>query len=147
MSEKIRDTKTFSAVEREAMKQRAAELKAEKANKSREAGQAALDEAIAAMPEPEKRIATIFARIVAEVAPDLTPKTYYGFPAFARDGKVLCFFQPSTKFKTRYPTIAFEDNAQLDDGNMWPVAYGVGPEFTAADEERLTAIIRKAVGA
>jgi uncharacterized protein YdhG (YjbR/CyaY superfamily) len=141
-----KDTKNFTAVERAAMKQRAAEVKAEKANKTREAGQAALDKAIADMTEPDKTLASTFARIVGEVAPELDPKTYYGFPAFARDGKVLCFFQPTTKFGTRYPTIAFEDRANLDDGNLWPVAYGVGPKLTAADEKRITEIVTKAVG-
>lgn len=140
-----KDTKNFTAEERAAMKQRAAEVKAEKANKSRAGGQAALDKAIADLPEPDKSLARAFVRVVSEVAPDLTPKTYYGFPAFARDGKVLCFFQQASKFGTRYSTIAFEDRANLDDGNLWPVAYGVGPKLTAADEKRITEIVTKAV--
>lgn len=145
MAEK-KDTKNFSDFERQAMKDRAAEVKAQKADKSRAGGQKQIDDAVAKMEPGEKKLVGIIAGIIAEVDPELMPKTYYGMPAWARDGKVLCFFQPAAKFKVRYSTLGFEGPANLDDGNFWPSAYAIPGDLTDADVAQLTKILKKAVG-
>ena len=132
----------FSAAERDAMKERAKELKA---STDRAEGEAAVQEKIAAMPEADRVIATRLHEIVAEVAPTLVPRTYYGMPAYAQDGKVLCFFKPASKFKTRYSTLGFNDPAKLDDGPMWATAFAIldlGPE----EEQRIRELVRTAAG-
>lgn len=127
------------------MKERAAELKAEaRAGKLRADGEAAVQAKIAEMPQPDRGLAERFHAIVAANAPDLAPKTWYGMPAYALDGKVLCFFQPASKFGTRYGSFGFNDVAQLDDGNFWPTAYAV-VKLTAADKKALGALIKRAV--
>ncbi len=133
--------------ERAAMKNRAQELKAEAhANKDRAAGESAVLAAIAAMKEPDRAMAKRFHAIVQASAPALSPKTWYGMPAYAnKDGKVVCFFQPAQKFNTRYATFGFNDVANLDEGAMWPVAFAL-KELTAADEKRISALVKKAVG-
>jgi uncharacterized protein YdhG (YjbR/CyaY superfamily) len=140
-------TAGLSAEEREAVKQRAAELRAqEKAGKSRAAGEKAVREAIAALPDGDRTLAEGVDRIVAEVAPHLVPKTYYGFPAYANaDGKVVVFFKPASKFATRYPTLAFEDPAQLDDGDLWVTSFAL-LKLTPKTEKTITEYIRKAAG-
>lgn len=140
---------SFSADERAAMKQRAAELKAQAAGgkggakKEREA-RACLD-AIAALPEPDRFLAERFHTAVTETAPDLDPKTWYGFPSYARDGKVLTFFQPASKFDTRYSTIGFNEEAALDDGALWPTAFAI-VEYTDAVDRTVRTLVAKAVG-
>lgn len=136
----------FSAAERQAMKERAAELKQQSkgtgsAKKAREL-QACLD-AIAGLSGTDKQIAERLHTIVAEEAPHLDPKTWYGFPSYARDGKVIVFFQPASKFDTRYGTVGFNEDAQLDDGAFWPTAYAV-LEVTADVENALRALVRTA---
>ncbi|HKT55432.1 MAG TPA: hypothetical protein VJR25_01550 [Microbacterium sp.] len=135
----------LSLQEREAVKARAKELRAqEKAGKDREAGVAAVREAIGKLGDSDRATAEGLYRIVTAVAPHLMPKTYYGMPAFANEaGKPVVFLRPADKFGERYATIGFEDRATFDDGEMWPVAYAV-PVWTAALEARLTDIIRAA---
>ena len=100
---------------------------------------------IAEMPEPDRAMAERLHAIIKASAPALSPRTWYGMPAYAKDGKVLCFFQPAQKFKTRYATFGFNDVANLDEGAMWPVAFAL-TELTAADEARIGALVKKAAG-
>ena len=131
----------FTSEERAAMKARAQELKAEK-NKAD--GERDLLAQIAAMREPDRAMATRLHAIVKSSAPALSPKTWYGMPAYAnRDGKVVCFFQAAQKFNTRYATFGFSDNAKLDDGAMWPVAFAL-KELTAVGEARIAALVKQA---
>lgn len=135
----------FSDVEKQAMKDRAKELKAEaRANKKREEGEKDILEKIAEMPEPDRSMAERIHALVTAAAPDLWPRTWYGMPAYARDGKVVCFFQSAQKFESRYSTFGFNDTANLDDGSMWPISFAL-KELTAAEEEQLTALVRQAV--
>ena len=136
----------FSEAERAAMKERAAELKASgrKGAKKADEAQACLDK-IADMPDHDRAIAERFHAIVTTHAPMLDAKTWYGMPAYALDGKVVCYFKPGEKFKTRYATIGFEDPATLDDGNVWATCFAV-TELTQADEQRLAEVVKKAVG-
>ena len=137
----------FTDEERAAMKDRAQELKATTRRGSR-AAKADLESdvlaKIAEMPEPDRALAERLHAIIKAIAPALSPRTWYGMPAYAKDGKVVCFFQSAQKFKTRYATIGFSDEANLDDGAMWPVAFAL-TELTAADEERIGALVKKAV--
>ncbi len=140
-----RSAQGFTAEERAAMKERAKELKAEaRANKSRADGERDLLAKIAEMPEPERALATRLHAIITASAPELMPKTWYGMPAYARDGKVVCFYQSAQKFGTRYGTLGFNDTARLDDGAMWPVAFAL-TELNEAVEERIAALVRRAV--
>jgi uncharacterized protein YdhG (YjbR/CyaY superfamily) len=140
-----KSSKGFTAEERAAMKTRAQELKAEeRANKDRAAGEREVLAAIAAMKEPDRSMAKRLHAVVKASAPELSPKTWYGMPAYARDGKVVCFFQSAQKFKTRYATLGFNDAARLDDGPLWPVAFAV-KELSATTEARIGALVQKAV--
>lgn len=135
----------FTDAERAAMKERARELKAEaRASKNREAGEKDLLEKIAEMPEPERSMATRLHEIIAQAAPELMPKTWYGMPAYARDGKVVCFFQSAHKFGSRYATLGFSDEAKLDEGPMWPASFAL-KELTADTEKKIVALVKKAV--
>jgi uncharacterized protein YdhG (YjbR/CyaY superfamily) len=134
-------SKGFSAEEKAAMKERAQELKAEAAKAD---GESALLAKIAEMPEPDRAMAKRLHAIVKASAPDLSPKTWYGMPAYAKDGKVLCFFQSAQKFKSRYATFGFSDEANLDDGAMWPTSFAL-KELTPAEEARIGALVKKAV--
>jgi len=135
----------FTAEERAAMKERARELKAEaRAQKNRAAGESDLLAKIAEMPEPERAMASRLHEIITANAPDLWPKTWYGMPAYAKDGKVVCFFQSAQKFDTRYATLGFNDTAMLDDGAMWPTAYAL-KELTPVEEARIAALVKQAV--
>jgi uncharacterized protein YdhG (YjbR/CyaY superfamily) len=137
--------KGFTKEEQAAMKARAKELKAEaRANKKREEGEQDLFEKIGEMTEPDRSMAERIHEIVSANAPELWPKTWYGMPAYARDGKVVCFFQSAEKFNARYATLGFNDTATLDDGNMWPTAFALA-ELTAAEEKRIAALVKKAV--
>ena len=135
----------FTAEEKAAMKERAKELKAEaRAKKDGAAGENAVIAAIAAMPPPDRIMAQRVHTIIKANAPGLMPKTWYGMPAYAKDGNVVCFFQSADKFKARYATLGFSDKANLDDGAMWPVAFAL-KELTAAEEARIAALVKKAV--
>jgi uncharacterized protein YdhG (YjbR/CyaY superfamily) len=137
--------KGFTAEERAAMKERAKELKAEeRASKNRAEGEKDLLEKIAEMPKPDRVMAQRFHEIVTASAPDLMPKTWYGMPAYAKDGKVVCFFRSADKFKERYAMFGFNDIANLDAGAMWPVAFAL-KELTAADEAKIAKLVKKAV--
>jgi uncharacterized protein YdhG (YjbR/CyaY superfamily) len=139
-------TKTgFTKEEQAAMKARAKELKAEaRANKKREEGEKDLLEKVAEMPDADRVMAERLHEIISTHAPDLWPKTWYGMPAYAQDGKVVCFFQSAEKFGARYATLGFNDTATLDDGNMWPTAYAL-KKITAAEEKKIVALVKKAV--
>lgn len=140
------DKTGFTDAEREAMKARARELALEKkAEKKRSEGEAQAVAAINAMSGKDREIATRVYKIVSEVAPDLWPKTMYGMPAWARDGKNLLYFQGSGKFGVRYCTLGFEDTAKLDDGKMWPIAYAI-VELGPAEEERVRKLVSQALG-
>ena len=140
------DTPTgFSNEERAAMKERAKELKAEaRASNKRAQGESDVLEKIAEMPEPDRTMAERLHAIITDNAPDLWPRTWYGMPAYAKDGKVVCFFQSAAKFNARYATLGFNDTARLDDGAMWPTAFAV-KELTSAEEARIIALVKKAV--
>jgi uncharacterized protein YdhG (YjbR/CyaY superfamily) len=140
-------TAGLSKEERDAVKERAAELRAEeKAGKTRAAGEKAVREAIAALPDEDRILAAGIDRIVAEVAPQLTPKTWYGFPAYADDdGKIVVFFKAASKYTTRYATLGFEEAAQLDDGDLWVTSFAV-LALTPETERTITEHIRKAAG-
>ncbi len=131
----------FTPEERAAMKERARELKAEAL---REDGERAVLEKIDAMVEPDQAIARRLHEIITAAAPSLTPKTWYGMPAYAQDGKVVCFFQDAAKFKSRYATLGFSDAANLDNGAMWPTSFALA-ELTAAEEERIVELVKQAV--
>ena len=138
-------TKGFTADERAAMKERARELKAEaRANQDREAGERDLLTKIAEMPKADRILAERFHAIVTANAPGLVPKTWYGMPAYAQDGKIVCFFKSADKFKSRYATIGFEESAHLDDGTMWQTSFAV-MKLTVADEKKIAALVKKAV--
>ena len=130
----------FTAEERAAMKERAKELKAA-ANKAEEEN--AVIAKIEELPEPERSMATRLHAIIKAHAPSLSPKTWYGMPAYAKDGKIVCFFQSAQKFNTRYATFGFSDMANLDDGDLWPVAYAL-KELTPSTEASITALVKKA---
>jgi uncharacterized protein YdhG (YjbR/CyaY superfamily) len=131
--------------ERAAMKERAKELKAEaRADKSRAEGERDVLAKIAEMPETDRAMAECLHAIVKASAPALAPKTWYGMPAYARDGKVVCFFQSAEKFNARYATFGFSDEANLDEGAMWPTSFAL-KELTAAEEARISALVKKAV--
>ncbi len=135
-------SKGFTAEERAAMKERAQELKAER-NKAD--GEKILLAKVAEMKEPDRAMAERIHEIVKASAPDLSPKTWYGMPAYSnKDGKVVCFFQSAQKFKSRYATFGFSDEANLDEGAMWPTSFAL-KELTAADEARIGALVKKAV--
>lgn len=135
----------FTDEERAAMKERSKELKAEaRANKNRAEGESDVLAKIAELPEPERAMATRLHAIITASAPTLAPKLWYGMPAYARDGKIVCFFQSAQKFNTRYATLGFSDMANLDDGAMWPTSFAL-MELTAAEEERIGALVKKAV--
>jgi uncharacterized protein YdhG (YjbR/CyaY superfamily) len=135
----------FTDEERAAMKERAKELKAEaRAEKDKAAGERAVLEKIAELPEPDRAMAERLHAIVKASAPDLSPRTWYGMPAYAKDGKVVCFFTPASKFKERYASFGFNAEANLDDGNMWPTAFAL-TKLTPADEKRIAELVKKAV--
>ena len=138
---KTKKSNGFSAEERAAMKERAQELKAE-ANKAD--GEKAALAKIAEMPEPDRGMATRLHEIVKASAPELAAKTWYGMPAYAKDGKVVCFFQSAHKFKSRYATLGFSDQANLDDGDMWPTYFAL-KKLTAGEEAKIGALVKKAV--
>jgi len=140
-------SKGFTDEERAAMKERAEELKAD-ARRGRRAdkadGESAVLAKIAEMPEPDRAMAERLHAIIQAGAPSLSPKTWYGMPAYAKDGKVVCYFQSAHKFKSRYATFGFNDTANLDEGAMWPTSFAL-KELTATEEARIVALVKKAV--
>ncbi|WP_425147022.1 iron chaperone [Deinococcus sp.] len=140
-------SQSFTEEERAAMKERARETKAEaKTNKNRAEGESDLLAKIAEMPASDRVMAERLHAIISASAPALSPRTWYGMPAYAnRDGKVVCFFQSAQKFKTRYATLGFSDQAQLDEGAMWPSAFAL-KELNAEDEAKVAALVKKAAG-
>jgi uncharacterized protein YdhG (YjbR/CyaY superfamily) len=134
-------SKGFTAEERAAMKERARELKAEAAKAD---GEKALLEKIAEMKGTDRAMATRVHAIVTAAAPELSPKTWYGMPAYAKDGKIICFFQSAEKFDARYATFGFSDEAKLDQGAMWPTSWAL-TKLTAAEEKKLGTLVKKAV--
>jgi uncharacterized protein YdhG (YjbR/CyaY superfamily) len=137
-------SKGFTDEEREAMRERVREMKAA-ARPGKEGDESAVLAKIAAMPEPDRAMGERLHAIVKASAPELAPKLWYGMPAYAKDGSVVCFFQAAQKFKTRYSTFGFSDKANLDEGNLWPTSFAL-KALTAADEARLGALVKKAVG-
>lgn len=140
------ETETFTAEEREAMQERAREAKAStRGSKSAKTdGLGDVLAKIAEMPEPDRSLAERVHAVVMASAPGLSPKTWYGMPAYAKDGKLICFFQAASKFKVRYATFGFQPDARVDDGSMWPVAYAL-TEMTAEVEARIGELVKKAV--
>src|SRR3990172_4087204 len=140
-------SKGFTDEEKAAMKARAQELKAEaRADKDKADGESAVLAAIAAMKEPDRAMGERLHAIIRASAPVLSPKTWYGMPAYAnKNGKVICFFQNAQKFKSRYATFGFNDLANLDEGAMWPTSFAL-TELTAAEESRIAALVKKAMG-
>jgi uncharacterized protein YdhG (YjbR/CyaY superfamily) len=135
----------FSAEERAAMKERARELKAEaRASRDRDAGERDVLAKVAEMPQPDRAMAERLHAIITASAPALSPKTWYGMPAYAKDGKVVCFFQSAQKYNSRYSTFGFQDAANLDEGAMWPTSFAL-TELTATEEARISALVKKAV--
>lgn len=142
---KSKSAQTFTDDERAAMKERAKELKAEeRANKNRAEGESDVLAKIAEMPQPERTMATRLHELIKASAPVLVPKTWYGMPAYAKDGKIVCFFQSAQKFNTRYATLGFSDEARIDKGGMWPTAYAL-TQLTPAEEETIRALVKQAV--
>ena len=137
-------SKGFTDEERAAMKERARELKAEARRTDKADGESDVLATIAEMPEPDRAMAKRLHAIIKASAPALSPKTWYGMPAYAKDGKVVCFFQSAEKFKSRYATFGFSDEANLDEGAMWPTSFAL-KELTAAEEARIGALVKKAV--
>jgi uncharacterized protein YdhG (YjbR/CyaY superfamily) len=135
------DTKSkgFTPEERAAMKERARELKRGSAD-----GEADVLAKIAEMPQPDRGMAERLHQIVKSAAPELVPRTWYGMPAYAKDGKVVCFFQSASKFKARYATIGFSDTANLDQGAMWPTSFAL-KKLSGAEEKKIVALVKKAV--
>ena len=137
---KAKTSTAFSEEERAAMRERAKEMKAG----AKAGGEDVVLAKIAELEEPDRSMGKRIHEIVMANAPELTPKLWYGQPAYARDGKVVCFFQAASKFKTRYATLGFNDAANLDEGGMWPTAFGL-KKLTAADEKKIGALVKKAV--
>lgn len=139
-------TKGFSAAEKAAMKERAKELKAEqRASKKKEEGERDVFEKIAEMSEPDRIMATRLHEIITANAPTLSPKTWYGMPAYAnQDGKVVCYFTAASKFDSRYATFGFNEDANLDEGAMWPTSFAL-KELTPTEEARIVELVKKAV--
>jgi hypothetical protein len=136
-------TTGFTAEERAAMRERVREQKRSRGGKGD--GERDLLEKIAEMPSPDRTMAKRLHALITATAPELSPRTWYGMPAYAKDDKVLCFFRSAAKFKTRYATLGFSDKANLDDGHMWPTDFAL-KQLTAADEKRIRALVKKAVG-
>lgn len=140
--------KLFTDEEQAALRDRAAEVKRDRSRATKKAkgdGEQDIRAKIAELPEEERALAERVHELVRAAAPELEPRTWYGMPAYARDGKIVCFFQPASKFKARYATFGFDEAANLDEGTMWPTSYAI-TELTPADERRLTELLKQAMG-
>jgi uncharacterized protein YdhG (YjbR/CyaY superfamily) len=145
-TKKTTTSTAFTAEEKAAMKERAKEQKAEaRRGKDKAAGEADVVAKIAEMPASDRVMAERIHALVKATAPDLMPKTWYGMPAYARDGKIICFFQAADKFKARYATFGFNEDAKLDDGDMWPTSWAL-TKLSEADEKKIVALVKKAAG-
>jgi uncharacterized protein YdhG (YjbR/CyaY superfamily) len=145
-SRNVADGRGFTAEEKAAMRERAREQKAEARSKDARAdGEKDLLAKVAEMPASDRAMAERLHALITAAAPDLAPKTWYGMPAYARDGKVVCFFQAADKFKARYATFGFSDEARIDDGAMWPTSFAL-TKLTEADEARVVELVKKAIG-
>lgn len=143
---KTNESDGFTDEERAAMRERAKELRAEaRASKDREAGERDVLAKIAEMPKADRAMAERIHQIVKANAPELSPKTWYGMPAYAKDGKIVCYFQAAAKFKARYATFGFDQAALLDEGTMWPTSFAL-TKLTAKDEAVIAELVKKAVG-
>lgn len=143
-----KSSQVWTDEERAAMQEGARERKRQSRRRGgdeRAAGEAEVLAKIAEMPEPDRSMAERIHAVVTRAAPELAPRTWYGMPAYAKDGKVLCFFTPASKFKERYSTFGFNAVAHLDDGTMWPTSWAL-TELTAADEQRIAALVKRAIG-
>ena len=138
-------SKVFTDEERAAMRERAKEQKADARSGGKSSEESAVLAKIASMPASDRALGDTLHAIIKAAAPDLSPKLWYGMPAYAKDGKMVCFFQSAQKFKTRYATLGFSDKAALDEGQMWPVYFAL-KDLTADDEARIVALVKKAVG-
>jgi uncharacterized protein YdhG (YjbR/CyaY superfamily) len=141
-------TEVWTDEEKAAMQEHAKEMKttARKKAAGKEDGEGEVLAKIAELPDHDRALAERIHAIVKANGPSLVPRTYYGMPAYAKDGKVLCFFQPASKFKVRYSTLGFETTANLDDGTMWPTGFAISSGLTTADEARIADLVKKAVG-
>jgi uncharacterized protein YdhG (YjbR/CyaY superfamily) len=142
-----KSSKLISDVEKMALRETIRERKAQSRRGSRDEraeGEREVQAKIAELPQPDRAMAERIHALVSDSAPNLVPRTYYGMPAYSKDGKVICFFQAASKFKVRYSTFGFQPDASLDDGAMWPVAFAL-TKLTAADEARISALVKKAV--
>lgn len=135
----------FTVEERAAMKERARETKATRRSSTKADGESEVLAKIAEMEEGDRALAERIHALVTAAAPNVAPKLWYGMPAYAKDGKVVCFFQCSAKFKARYSTLGFSDQANLDEGAMWPASYALTGELTAGDEARISELVKQAV--
>ena len=144
---RMAESKGFTDEERAAMRERAKEVKAagRRGSAGKADGESDVVAKIAEMPEPDRVMAERLHALIKASAPDLSSRTWYGMPAYAKDGKVVCFFQSAQKFKTRYATLGFSDKANLDEGSMWPTSFAL-KELTAAEEARIGELVKKAVG-
>jgi len=143
-------SRVFTQEEEAAMKERVKEMKAEKrasrsSRSAREDGESIVLAKLAEMPDSDRRLGERLHKIIRAAAPDLVPRTWYGMPAYSKDGNVLCFFRNAGKFKSRYSTLGFSDEAKLDEGTMWPTEFAL-TELTSDDERRIAALVKKAVG-
>jgi len=138
-------SKGFTAEERSAMRARQQELKAESGRAGKVDGEGAVLAALAALSPPDRAMGERLHALIRASAPELAPRTWYGMPAYGKDGSVVCFFQSAQKFKTRYATLGFTDKAHLDDGRMWPTAFAL-KELNSAEEARIAALVKQAVG-
>ena len=136
-------TTVWTDEEKAAMQEHAKEMKAARGKKSD--GEADLRAKIEEMPPADRELAERIHAIVMSTAPDLTQRTWYGMPAYSKDGKLICFFQAAAKFKARYATFGFEENAKIDEGSMWPTSFAITTKLTAADEKRIAELVKKAV--
>jgi uncharacterized protein YdhG (YjbR/CyaY superfamily) len=144
MADTKKSSATWSDEEKAAMKESAKERKAQaRRGEDRAAGLADVLAKIAEMPDPDRVMAERIHALVTAAAPHLDPKTWYGMPAYAKDGKLICFFKSADKFKSRYATFGFEENAMLDDGTMWPTSYAL-TKLTAADQKKISELVKKA---
>ena len=143
-AKRTESTDVWTDEEKAAMQEHAKEMKAARGKKAD--GEADLQAKIAAMPPADRKLAKRIDALVKATAPQLTTRTWYGMPAYYKDGKLICFFQAAAKFKARYSTFGFEEHAKIDDGTMWPTSFAVTNDFSDADERKLAELIRKAVG-
>ena len=139
------DVAVWTDEEKAAMQEHAKEVKARRGKGAKADGESDVLAKIAEMPPADRALAERIHKLVKATAPELTPRTWYGMPAYSKDGKLVCFFQAAAKFKARYATFGFDESAKLDDGTMWPTSWALSHDLTEADEKRIAALVKKAV--